>query len=156
MTGGSRDAPMEIGEEPPGLLGEESGNSASGDGMEGIPPAAVGIAKEESNEQLFVSDDGSSEEDESERRTARGKGKKSDRPAAEEGDGDDDKKKMGMRTTYDGFSIYGRILCLVVKRKGGAKGKGVDSGSGGGAGGQAMMEDWIASTQMEAGAMMDE
>ena len=54
----------------------------------------------------------------------------------------DDKKKMAMDTIYDGFSIYGRVLCLVVKRKD-ARGK-VPAKSGG----QAMMEDWIASTQM--------
>jgi hypothetical protein len=54
----------------------------------------------------------------------------------------DDKKKMTMKTTYDGFSIYGRVLCLVVKRKDG-KGKGPAKN-----GGQVMMEDWITSTQM--------
>ena len=56
----------------------------------------------------------------------------------------DDKKKMAMDTSYDGFSIYGRVLCLVVKRKD-KKVKGV---AGFGGGGQAMMEDWITSTQM--------
>lgn len=55
---------------------------------------------------------------------------------AEEGD---DKKKLAMSTTYEGFAIYGRVLCLVVKRKDN-KGKRTE--------GQAMMEDWIASTQM--------
>jgi hypothetical protein len=54
----------------------------------------------------------------------------------------DDKKKMVMDTSYDGFSIYGRVLCLVVKRKD-AKGKGPAK-----SGGQVMMEDWITSTQM--------
>lgn len=56
----------------------------------------------------------------------------------------DDKKKMAMDTLYDGFSIYGRVLCLVVKRKD-KKGKGPAV-----TGGQAMMEDWISSTQMPA------
>lgn len=56
----------------------------------------------------------------------------------------DDKKKMAMDTLYDGFSIYGRVLCLVVKRRD-KKGKGPVL-----TGGQAMMEDWIASTQMPA------
>jgi hypothetical protein len=28
----------------------------------------------------------------------------------------DDKKKLALKTTYDGYSIYGRILCLIVKR----------------------------------------
>ncbi|KAF2856830.1 hypothetical protein T440DRAFT_382604 [Plenodomus tracheiphilus IPT5] len=31
---------------------------------------------------------------------------------------EDDKKKLRLNTSYDGFSIYGRILCLVVKRRG--------------------------------------
>jgi hypothetical protein len=56
---------------------------------------------------------------------------------------DDDKKKMGMRTTYDGFAIYGRVLCLVVKRREGARGKGPTAVEAG----KAMMEEWIASTQ---------
>jgi hypothetical protein len=58
---------------------------------------------------------------------------------------DDDKKKMALDTFYDGFSIYGRVLCLVVKRKD-KKGK----GPAGLTGGQAMMEEWITSTQMPA------
>jgi hypothetical protein len=56
----------------------------------------------------------------------------------------DEKKKMAMETSYDGFAIYGRVLCLVVKRK--DKGK---SPSGRGEG-QATMENWISSTQMPA------
>jgi hypothetical protein len=55
----------------------------------------------------------------------------------------DEKKKMGMDTTYEGFAIYGRVLCLVVKRRD-KKGKGPVSNGGG----KAMMEDWITSTQM--------
>jgi hypothetical protein len=54
----------------------------------------------------------------------------------------DDKKKMAMDTSYDGFSMYRRVLCLVVKRKD-AKGKGPAK-----TGAQVMMEDWITSTQM--------
>lgn len=54
----------------------------------------------------------------------------------------DDKKKMAIDTLYDGFSIYGRVLCLVVKRRDVGKPKGRISG------GQAMMEEWITSTQM--------
>ena len=67
----------------------------------------------------------------------------------EDADGDD-KKKMGLNTTYDGFRIYGRILCLVVKRLGNKKGKQPATGSG-----QAMMEDWIASTQTGATTIDD-
>lgn len=66
----------------------------------------------------------------------------------------DEKKKMFLETEYDGFSIYGRILCLVVKRRGGAKGASSSASNAMGSGqGQAMMEGWIASTQVgqEAG-----
>lgn len=55
----------------------------------------------------------------------------------------DDKKKLAMDTSYDGFSIYGRVLCLVVKQRDTGKGKATATG-----GAQAMMEDWITSTQM--------
>lgn len=55
---------------------------------------------------------------------------------------EDDKKKMAMDTSYDGFTVNGRVLCLVVKRKD-KKGKAPAAN-----GGQAMLEDWITSTQM--------
>ncbi|KAL2270814.1 hypothetical protein VTJ83DRAFT_185 [Remersonia thermophila] len=73
----------------------------------------------------------------------------------------DDKKKMAFDVSYEGFAIYGRVLCLVVKRRGAA---GMASGLAGGPhgtagaaqasrpGGQATMENWIASTQMPADA----
>ena len=57
--------------------------------------------------------------------------------------GADDKKKRAFNTTYEGFSIYRRILCLVVKRRGISKGKQLVGGTG-----QAMMEEWITSSQM--------
>ena len=63
----------------------------------------------------------------------------------------DDKKKLDLNTSYDGFSIYGRILCLVVKRRGArnqATGSGVHSS-------QAMLENWV-STQAAAEQMDDE
>jgi hypothetical protein len=52
----------------------------------------------------------------------------------------DDKKKLSLNTSYDGFSIYGRILCLIVKRKGvrnPASGSGAISS-------QHMMENWVS------------
>ncbi|KAL2439014.1 hypothetical protein ABEF95_015497 [Exophiala dermatitidis] len=57
----------------------------------------------------------------------------------------DDKKKPGFRTTYEGFGIWGWVLCLFVERKGGP-GK-QKSGTEGNA--QALMQDWIASTQAQ-------
>lgn len=67
----------------------------------------------------------------------------------EEEEPSDDKKKMGMHTTFDGYSIYGRILCLIVKRRG--DGLAMAASGKKQAGGQASMENWIASTQAPAG-----
>ncbi|KAH7126945.1 hypothetical protein B0J11DRAFT_290256 [Dendryphion nanum] len=56
----------------------------------------------------------------------------------------DDKKMLGINTSYDGFSIYGRILCLVVKRKGVRNNMGIVPTSS-----QQMLENWV-STQAAA------
>jgi len=56
--------------------------------------------------------------------------------------GEDD-KKLGFNTTYEGFSIWGRVLCLFVERKGGPGKKTI--GTQGNS--QALMQDWIQSTQ---------
>jgi hypothetical protein len=53
----------------------------------------------------------------------------------------DDKKKLGLNTSYEGFSIYGRILCLVVKRRGGRTGTG---GAGALVSSQKMLENWVS------------
>ncbi|KAM4058530.1 hypothetical protein HRG_006506 [Hirsutella rhossiliensis] len=68
-------------------------------------------------------------------------------------DDDDDKKKMAMDVSYDGFAIYGRVLCLVVKRRDGkAQPARSDARGSKSAGqGQARMENWISSTQMPVG-----
>ncbi|KLU82638.1 hypothetical protein MAPG_01709 [Magnaporthiopsis poae ATCC 64411] len=79
------------------------------------------------------------------------------------------KKKVALDVSYEGFAIYGRVLCLVIKRRGNAPSSGArsaaatSSASGkapatsttlrrgvaaGGGGGQARMENWIASTQI--------
>ncbi|ORY55516.1 uncharacterized protein BCR38DRAFT_356891 [Pseudomassariella vexata] len=74
-----------------------------------------------------------------------------------DGGGDDDKKKLTMDVTYEGFSIYGRVLCLVVKRREvehSATGRNSSRPAPmalGAAGGQTIMENFIISTQMPAG-----
>ncbi|KAL2291877.1 hypothetical protein FJTKL_12040 [Diaporthe vaccinii] len=68
----------------------------------------------------------------------------------------DDKKKLAMDIRYEGFSIYGRVLCLVVKKRDGlSAGRNAATKTGRRAGqsaapggGQAVMENWITSTQM--------
>ena len=58
--------------------------------------------------------------------------------------GPDDKKKLGFTTSYEGFNIWGFILCLLVERTGGA-GKPPQSKDHGNA--QALMEEWIQTQQ---------
>lgn len=65
-------------------------------------------------------------------------------PAEPEGQFHDDyKKKLAMDVSYEGFAIYGRVLCLIVKRK--------ENKTQQALGGQAMMENWITSTQIPVG-----
>lgn len=71
--------------------------------------------------------------------------------------GEDDKKKMAMDISYEGFAIYGRVLCLVVKRRGGVQlAASNKSQTASQLGGQAMMENWITSTQMPPAEGTDE
>jgi hypothetical protein len=66
---------------------------------------------------------------------------------------EDDKKKMALNTTYDGFSIYGRILCLIVKRKGK---KAAPGAVGAPAGGSQMMEHWVSTQVAQEAGLVDE
>ncbi|KAK3382507.1 hypothetical protein B0T24DRAFT_17095 [Lasiosphaeria ovina] len=73
----------------------------------------------------------------------------------------DDKKKMAMDISYEGFAIYGRVLCLVVKRRDGGSRSGpapanINLSQTGQAGGQATMENWITSTQLPEAGLGDE
>ncbi|KAJ4327456.1 hypothetical protein N0V84_002109 [Fusarium piperis] len=68
----------------------------------------------------------------------------------------DDKKKLALDVSYDGFALYGQVLCLVVKKR--ETGRPVQHAAGGGGvnargrpEGQAMMENWISSTQIPVG-----
>ncbi|PHH70610.1 hypothetical protein CDD80_5889 [Ophiocordyceps camponoti-rufipedis] len=69
------------------------------------------------------------------------------------GDDQDDKKKLALDVTYEGFDIYGRVLCLVVKKRSqqaASEARGVKPGGQG----QARMENWISSTQVPVGEDM--
>jgi hypothetical protein len=154
LTGDTNGKPIEV-EDGPVILREES--DEDGLNLNDLPEADDDI-----EDSLFV------EEDTGLRRSKRSRAptqassppesspgfetlaeplpkRRKDKEVVPGGEESDDKKKMAMDTSYDGFSIYGRVLCLVVKRKD-KKGK----GPAGLAGGQAMMEDWITSTQMPA------
>lgn len=51
-----------------------------------------------------------------------------------------DEKKLGMSTTYEGYNIWGWILCLLITRRD----RSTSSKIGGEQSGQALMEEWIA------------
>ena len=122
------------------------------------PVVLQDIPAADAEEALFVS---SSDEETfatqrpSRRRTRGAAARKSMDAVDEEADADDadamdedknDKKKLGLETSYAGFSIYGRILCLIVTRKGGAKERGGAGASTATAavGGSQMMEQWVS------------
>lgn len=157
MTGTS-EVPIEVQDDTtvPVMVREESDEQEGGLILKDIP-AVEDVAESEqdresrrkrrrrSSEDLFVSDspgegDFQSQQTPSKRNKRDGE---HDTITGETGNVEEDKKKMGLSTAYDGFSIYGRILCLVVKRRGTVKGK-QRAGAG-----QAKMEDWIASTQVD-------
>ena len=121
---------------------------------------------QDDQDDLFVHDDVSTRPPPSKRR--KGSAKKVGESAEAEAEIDkDDKKKLAMDISYEGFSIYGRVLCLVVKRRDGNIGSGPQQQAGRGSkaataaagshatkpggGGQAMMENFIISTQIPAG-----
>jgi hypothetical protein len=102
----------------------------------------TGSDEDEDVDSLFVDHD-DVDELEDDTQSAGDVAKSSRAIATGEEEHEDDKKKMVMNTSYDGFAIYGRVLCLVVKKRETRKGR-----QGAGSGGQAMMEEWITSTQM--------
>lgn len=120
----------------------------------------ISVISDNDEDFLSSSDDEEDEDADTSRRPA--KRRKDDASMAQNETGRDDKKKLAMDISYEGFAIYGRVLCLVVKRRGdgagAGKGKGLAITVGGGArsasragvapAGQAMMENWITSTQM--------
>ncbi|KAK4241837.1 hypothetical protein C8A03DRAFT_30005 [Achaetomium macrosporum] len=112
------------------------------------------IATETSADELFVGDEASDESDAAMRQPPPKRRKEKAAAVGDTADRDE-KKKMAMDISYEGFAIYGRVLCLVVKRRGdsGSRGSGSAVPLSGRSqtnrpGGQAMMENWIASTQL--------
>ena len=115
---------------------------------EGSAPAAitiedddVSILGESSEEEINLSNIPRLGED---------KSSQDDNKVVSDTDANDD-KKLAPRTTYDGFSIYGRVLCLVVKRKGPS----MLLSSSKTASSQQMIESWV-STQVAIQADLDD
>lgn len=61
---------------------------------------------------------------------------------------DTDDKKLQLTTSYEGFSIWGWVLCLLVTRKGRTKAHTGAVAGDAATSGQALMEEWIG-TQMQ-------
>ncbi|EOD51358.1 hypothetical protein UCRNP2_1844 [Neofusicoccum parvum UCRNP2] len=159
VDAGDQDAPIAI-------RGEDDDGDAPV-ALADIPEARAETARpskrrrrEGSNDELFVNDVSSESEDafdDAPVKRNRKRGQERGKTAADT-DELDDKKKMALNTSYDGFSIYGRILCLVVKRKGPVVRSGGSSGTAaaqGTASSQQMMEHWV-STQAAGNLGVDE
>ena len=149
------DLPLEVENEPElENFGVESPEEQPTN-LRDIPMADHGEGKDSaqhspaSEQSLFISDDSAEDGSSRIKRHPDPRGQREPTSIDPE-DGADDKKKMLLNTSYDGFAIYGRILCLVVKRRGVTKGKDRAGGTG-----QAMMEEWIASTQLAEGQLME-
>jgi hypothetical protein len=60
--------------------------------------------------------------------------------------GTEDQKKLSLQTAYEGFTIWGWILCLLITRKGG---KASDGKATAGSTGPALMEEWISTQALQ-------
>ncbi|KAK3691285.1 hypothetical protein LTR37_018730 [Vermiconidia calcicola] len=146
-------------EQAPEVLREEEDDDVVE--LQNIPEAKVGskrkagkVKADEDDEALFVSSSDEEYFQTQRERTSKRQKRDTNQPKdSEPADIEhDDKKKMALDTSYDGFSIYGRILCLVVKRKGKKASSGV---AGAPVGGSQMMEQWV-STQAAQEAGLDD
>lgn len=163
------DNPIHIsddGEIPAALLREETEEDGDARALNSIPESSESAAQRETRKRrrgggngdtLFVQsgdeEDVPDEEDEvqeiappSKRRRGRNKLRDTDvtvTAAAAAAAAADDKKKLALSTVYEGFSIYGRILCLIVKRKGAKKSAAGESSQ--------MMENWISTQAAQEG-----
>ena len=134
LTTGTSGAPIVVNDGPtdndPIAIREESDDEVN---MADIPeaPVATDYSANDDDDGLFVSD--------SEPNAPRKRAKAQDSALVDE---PDSKKKLALALNYDGFSIYGHILCLIVKRIGGTAAAAAATSS------QQMMENWV-STQVQ-------
>lgn len=146
--------------EPPAILQEEDDDVVE---LKDIPKAggskkrkSVDGKDNEDDDALFVSS--SDEEYFATQRANPSKRRKQtktpeevpEEPVEDEGD-QDDKKKLLLDTSYDGFSIYGRILCLIVTRKS-KKEPAVTAPTGG----SQMMEQWVSTQAAQENGLLED
>jgi hypothetical protein len=156
LTKGTDDAPIDVDGDDVVLREEDEDVPVTIDDIPEAPQPTDKQTGDDSDDALFVNSD--SEDDffqtqatPASRRRNRQKradtGDDVEQEAEEDGEGGDDKKKLGLQMRYDGFAIYGRIVCLLVKRKAGPGALGPPTG-------QAMIENWV-STQVARELGMD-
>ncbi|KAJ4286060.1 hypothetical protein N0V90_013407 [Kalmusia sp. IMI 367209] len=102
------------------------------------PTEPIVIREEEDDEQVSLTDIPEANGSENEATMATGD--------------QDQKKKLSLNTSYEGFSIYGSILCLVVKRRGIRYQAGHSNAP---ASSRQMLENWV-STQAAAEQVDDD
>jgi hypothetical protein len=110
-----------------------------------LPNANQDEGQANENDALFVQD---SDESDPAARSKPGSKRRASEPQ-ELNNAAEDKKKLGLKTFYDGFSIYGRVLCLVVRRRG-------QLISAAAASSQQLMENWISTQAASEGMMVDD
>jgi hypothetical protein len=145
LTRGTDDAPIDLDEDDVPIRTEEEDESIVIDSIPEAQKPSESQPGDDSDDALFVASDSEDDFFQTQPTPASRRRKQLDSGQntvenIEEGEGGDDKKKLGLQTRYDGFAIYGRILCLVVKRRGGPPTSKSSTG-------QAMMETWV-STQV--------
>ncbi|KAK2878155.1 hypothetical protein FQN49_001106 [Arthroderma sp. PD_2] len=109
MTGGTNDSPLQIPEE---AIGE----------------ARILVESDEDEQMPFANDEAALDRPKEDEQQAVEVAKE---PA-------EDEKKLGLTTTYDGFGIWGWVLCLIIKRK-----KPTEIAPKAGAEAPGLMEEWI-------------
>ncbi|KAE9963556.1 hypothetical protein BLS_009184 [Venturia inaequalis] len=154
LTKGNADKPIDVDHDAPTLVPEDDHVD-----LEAIPEAPSARDK---NASLFVQTSSEDEDDDffqtqkapAARRKQKQQNKKGpieiDEVEDSDAEGDDDKKKLGLQTQYDGFSIYGSTLCLIVKRRGVTAPRETGPSTS-----QAMMENWV-STQVNMLGLEDD
>lgn len=132
-------------DDTPEILQEDDEDEVS---LDKIPEAdGTGKKRGRHEESIFVQSD--EEEDDDMQILEQPSKRKRVADAAE--DAADDKKKLRLKTAYEGFSIYGRILCLIVKRRGVKKAPANGLGSG-----TQMLENWVSTQAQNEGILDDD
>ncbi|KAI9689049.1 MAG: hypothetical protein M1822_000786 [Bathelium mastoideum] len=166
LTGGNNENPVHVPDDdaPPPLLREEDDTinlddipdvAGEGDDGNGSNQHSRKRSRRSSDNALFLNEASDSDDafESPSRMSSKRNRPRKDMPkeGADQAKAED-KKKLGFNTTYDGFSIYGRILCLVVKRRGG-KGKTSPYAS---ETGQQMLENWVSTQAAQDQGVADD